>query len=354
MKTLHLHIGFPKTGSSALQSWFSNNADALSRQGIEYADLAPLAKAGEATSGNGYTLYKALLEQDTTQAAQLLRDVYFGDSGNREAIVSCEFLCALSRPKLEPLRGILEQQNIEIHIIAYLRSFYERAYSAHFQDIRHKGRSEALSADDVEELVARTQRNLLKYSRKFDGRMTVLNYDDPQRNIFEAFTQTVGIDASTLEAVEARVNRGFSNEEAKVMRELNTLHDGRFAASLSKFLIRSAPQRPSQTYYDPSVLDQARADARIDLDLINTKFDVTPPVTLDLFELRGANDSGQDNALEIYAQVAEWLLDYAPATDDHTSFKEFFSSTTSLLETRGITSETLAKLNGRMTELEAS
>ena len=138
------------------------------------------------------------------------------------------------------------------------------------------------------------------------------------------------------------------------MRELNTLHDGRFAASLSKFLIRSAPQRPSQTYYDPSVLEQARTDARIDLDLINTKFDVTPPVALDLFELRGANDSGQDDALEIYAQVAEWLLDFAPAADDRTTFKGFFSSTTSLLETRGITSETLAKLNSRMTELEIS
>ena len=53
MRTLYLHIGLGKTGSSALQSWLSLNAELLSKQGIDYADLVPEVKYGESLSGNG-------------------------------------------------------------------------------------------------------------------------------------------------------------------------------------------------------------------------------------------------------------------------------------------------------------
>ena len=63
MKTLYLHIGLGKTGSSALQSWLSLNAELLSKQGIDYADTVPEVKYGESLSGNGSALHDACVKR---------------------------------------------------------------------------------------------------------------------------------------------------------------------------------------------------------------------------------------------------------------------------------------------------
>ena len=77
MKTLFLHIGLGKTGSSALQSWLSLNVEGLREQGIDYADLAPEAKRGDVSSGNGVALFQAVRAGDLDEAERLLRSVYF-------------------------------------------------------------------------------------------------------------------------------------------------------------------------------------------------------------------------------------------------------------------------------------
>ena len=51
MATLWLHIGPPKTGTSALQVFFARNAKALRRQGLIYP-WAERAAGGEITTGN--------------------------------------------------------------------------------------------------------------------------------------------------------------------------------------------------------------------------------------------------------------------------------------------------------------
>lgn len=52
MSTLWLHVGPPKTGTSALQVFFARNAAALRRQGVLYP-WGEAALDGAVTSGNG-------------------------------------------------------------------------------------------------------------------------------------------------------------------------------------------------------------------------------------------------------------------------------------------------------------
>ena len=53
-KTLYIHIGHNKTGSSYIQSIFANSIATLQEQGIVYANSKNLEKAkrGEITTGN--------------------------------------------------------------------------------------------------------------------------------------------------------------------------------------------------------------------------------------------------------------------------------------------------------------
>ena len=72
MKQLYLHIGLGKTGSSALQSWLSLNAQLIARQGIDYADIVPEVKFGESLSGNGIELHHACVEKNFERVEELL------------------------------------------------------------------------------------------------------------------------------------------------------------------------------------------------------------------------------------------------------------------------------------------
>jgi len=53
MRTLYLHIGASKTGTSALQVAFARNAKALRGRGLHYPGKNQDAMDGKITSGNG-------------------------------------------------------------------------------------------------------------------------------------------------------------------------------------------------------------------------------------------------------------------------------------------------------------
>ena len=124
MKTLYLHIGLGKTGTSALQSWLSLNAERLSAQGIDYADTVPEVKYGESLSGNGSALHNACVSQDFDTAEALLTATYFFRPENSVAIVSCELLQGIKSSSINEIKKICDRNAIEVKVIAYVRSAY--------------------------------------------------------------------------------------------------------------------------------------------------------------------------------------------------------------------------------------
>ena len=60
---VYLHIGLPKTGSSAIQSWLSAHSKDLAGVGVTYADLMPKAKLEQISGGNGLS-YEEMIKLD--------------------------------------------------------------------------------------------------------------------------------------------------------------------------------------------------------------------------------------------------------------------------------------------------
>jgi hypothetical protein len=96
MPCLFLHIGLPKTGTSALQVFLASNIEALSRNNIEYPwARAVVASEQRITSGNGARVAKtAFTAQEGAEVAlqQLNRVLSKGGS----VLLSSEFFCGVA------------------------------------------------------------------------------------------------------------------------------------------------------------------------------------------------------------------------------------------------------------------
>lgn len=131
-KTIYLHIGHYKTGTTALQVFLSNNQKRLVRRGVDYAEelrnhakhsslaFSIYRKAGVSTLMHGYA--------DPTPPEKIWRRLFDHASASPAPAVlvsSEEFMRMGAHPRAaEILRDIVtpEMRRFDIRVIAYLRS----------------------------------------------------------------------------------------------------------------------------------------------------------------------------------------------------------------------------------------
>ncbi|NND67061.1 MAG: hypothetical protein HKN19_05680 [Halioglobus sp.] len=325
MRRLYLHIGLGKTGSSALQSWLSINSAELARQGIVYADLSAAARAGKASSGNGVQLVNALRDSDFTEIERLLQTVYFPPGVGETAIISSELLKDVRPPKLRELHALFARLEIEPHIVAYVRSVYERLYSTWGQRVKNLGHTEPFAEADIARGMLTTLAWLRKYQDQFGSAMTVLNYDAPDADIYQSFATLAGIDTATTTGIEKRVNRSLSYREQEVQRQLNALHGGDFSAAIARCLIEADPEKATAVHYDPELLERTREVCRESIEWINERFNPVPALVCDLYDTR-AGEALADNTDDILRTIAQWALTFEPAEAVRASFSEFLQA----------------------------
>lgn len=131
MKTLKIHIGHFKTGTTAIQVFCSRHQQMLARQGVDYPALR---HHNAKHSAFAFALYRAAgVEKlmhgysDPIDPADLWRELFDHVRGSKHPVTlisSEEFMRVGSHPEAERrLREIVETQarDIRIEIIAYLR-----------------------------------------------------------------------------------------------------------------------------------------------------------------------------------------------------------------------------------------
>jgi len=338
MKHLYLHIGLGKTGSSALQSWLSLNAKRICDQGFDYADLAPDAKSGAISSGNGDELLAACRGNDWAEVQRLLNEVYFFTGKNDKAIVSCELFQGMTEGRIQYLRELCDENGIQVTIIAFVRSIYEKAYSAYLQGLK-RGGNDHLFGDKPSEINSSSNIDFIKrYYIQFGERVQVLNYDHVKDDVYKAFADLVGFSIEKFKVIDKKINRSVTREEADVLRAMNGLHGGEFSTQISDHMISRLPDLKTEAHYIPEIVEKVREKSAGNINWINRQFKLDPPLECDFYTGDSEAQPIVINAAS-YEPVVDWALSFKPSKQQHGHFFDFLQKFAEFLETNGYGNE---------------
>lgn len=144
MKTLWIHAGMPKCGSSALQVFLASHRQPLLSAGIDYLPISDLSRArkGQITSGNAGLLSRSLLDpadaaaiaDDGIAYQALLKAVRASEAPC--GLISSEFFAYVGREAYQRLIDDLGAQGCVAKLIYYVRRQDQVLISGYMQAVK--------------------------------------------------------------------------------------------------------------------------------------------------------------------------------------------------------------------------
>lgn len=178
---VHLHIGMPKSGSSAIQQWLHQHRQQLGSRKL----IIPRVGLRE---GAHYGLVRELRDHEPLKLWQQALDA---EGSENSRIISAEGLWFCSREEVERLADVLSHRVVQVHVYlrepgAFLRSLYR-------QRIKGSGRYESIaeflaqpeSCVDYPQIIGR-------WKRSFDVRVAL--YEAQREQIVSDFARAIGLD----------------------------------------------------------------------------------------------------------------------------------------------------------------
>lgn len=228
-KTLYLHVGHGKTGSSFLQSVLWMNRDVLLAKGIYYP-IEPGRKSfseSSITSGNGYLMAKSFSRFNSwSKRDKLVRNL--SDSDLQALCYSSEFLfdSMVQDEFLHHLVEFCRTKGIErINVLLFIRNPIDHIVSTYQQSIKRRGGVRRLSdmpftryevPKQVEGFLLKTQ------SLDIDVKASIFNYSYHKSGLFDILCDWLGVRSSDLSLPKATlVNRSLTSGELELQRLLN-------------------------------------------------------------------------------------------------------------------------------------
>ena len=241
-KTLFMHAGGSKTGSSAIQDFLELNTTKLENLGYAYQNRANI-EHNHISSANGEILFKTLFSLISTdnEVDRLLLS-FFGEQNN--AICSSELFQHLTDQGWKNLFFSLDRLNIKVKIIFFIRNVISFLNSAYDQMIKGHGEVRPLDQFYLEEewYHITALRNMITIFPK--GNIKVLHYDSLKTNLIESFLDVV-LDVNLLEfsheELHKKVNRSLTTEERDILLKVNSAIGDIYSFELSSLLIYSNP-----------------------------------------------------------------------------------------------------------------
>lgn len=221
MPCLFLHIGLPKTGTSALQVFLASNVEALSRNNIMYPwARAVVANEQRITSGNGVLFAKTAFtaEEDGKVTLQQLTQVM---SEGRSVLLSSEFFADWQRDRITKLHELASRSGFQTKVIVYLREQSDYIIAAYFQMLKRRPGVIDKDGDGLREFVERTL-----------GRNLFLDFDA----LLQMWASVVGRENIT---VRARLTNDLMRD---FLRALDISNDEGFDFNVSDINVTPRPQ----------------------------------------------------------------------------------------------------------------
>jgi hypothetical protein len=242
VKTLYIHAGFPKTGSSFLQTVFSRNAAHMAEEyGIAYIEPDKAskmrAKAGRISSGNGGWLHGQL--SGGVPAEKALAP--YLDTDANASLISNENFIHCDEEQLGALRDAAEARGYKVRAVAFIRDPFELAISAYLQNVKR-----GTISPPFEQWVHQFRYRHDKFAALFGSVLRhgeFLNYGDHKSDLVRGFFQLIDrVEVSLPDVPDLVVNRSISQEECHFLLKLNAQHgDVSLSRQVSDYIVENHP-----------------------------------------------------------------------------------------------------------------
>jgi hypothetical protein len=274
-KTLFVHAGGSKTGSSALQNFFHFNASQLKNFGFAYENRFPIEHEHEIANSNGRLLYN-LISSSTFADDDIdtLLLSYFGRCDN--AICSSEFLAELNVGGWKRLHESSIRIGVQLKVIFYVRNVIPFFQSAYDQIIKRHG-AHQLFDDWVAKAFWQHGKSLMRIANELPrSNIQVIQFEQERNHLIRGFLDILGVDPSfsiDLRDQRRQVNRSLTREERKVLIAVNKVLGPAYSAELSDLLIYANPNaRGEPASYSQATVDLLLERFNPEVDWVNSCF----------------------------------------------------------------------------------
>lgn len=215
MRTLYLHIGHGKTGSSYIQSALAGSVEALEELDFEYPSHRGIEAAahGSISSGNGRNLlaegFRLSAERTLLSNEQLFSLMAAADS--RSMVDQ-----ALERSGAE-----------QVKVLLFIRDPVSNCCSSYQQSVKRKGNTGEISNALRRFRQPERVNNVLDYLEGLGAETTVFNYSRERYRLIECVEQWLDVPAGSIcrPPVEV-VNRSMTRSEIAFQKHLNRAFNG--------------------------------------------------------------------------------------------------------------------------------
>jgi hypothetical protein len=242
-KTLYLHIGASKTGSSALQYFLLKNRDLLSSKGINYPEH--LVNINQFSSGNAKWIYDCRKRGDISKIKSNIDDLF--NSDHASVILSSEYLYELKEEHIAKLKNVLT--HIDVKIIVYLRRQDNWLMSAYQQHIKMWGQKSTIDiwSKKHHDSDRYWYKPIHVWAHHFGKENVIVRPYEARQfsggNIFSDFLNILCLDLDDgFEIPQKKVNTSYRADALEAMRLLNSVP----LSKSSKLQLRTLLQRYSE------------------------------------------------------------------------------------------------------------
>ncbi|MCF8007931.1 MAG: hypothetical protein K9K84_11035 [Methylovulum sp.] len=272
-RTLFIHAGGAKTGTSALQNYFEINASQLENIGFAYKNRLNIKSEYEITPGNGMLLYKSLCSTTCVDIDALVLS-YFGRCDN--AICSSEFFSDIDAYNWKRLIKSTERLGISLKVVFYVRNVLPFFLSSYDQNIKRSG--ECRPFDEWVEKATWEHARTLRVIRNelHPLNVKVRHYDKIKGDLIRSFLDILGIHRSFyIDSTDHRrqVNRSLTNEERDILITLNKAGNMSHCSELSDLFVYTNPNiQEEMVLCNNKTIEALLVRFSNDVDWINTNF----------------------------------------------------------------------------------
>lgn len=243
-KTLYLHVGMPKTGTTALQSFCANNGSWLEKNGLVYPVMAYYFRHCSQNRNAHFLLVKdraKLARHEIKRYTPKLRESMFNEifssfGKTDKVLISDEafwYTKDIADQALTGLKDRCDRQGVNLKIVAYLRRQDEVAESWYAQRVKMGLKTEGFQdfLERIDEFIP------LHYEKRLGEFSEIVGKDNvvvrtyhkgliKDNGLIKDFLQALGVNAALGQGLTLqRENESISDNYTEIMRWLNMLYD---------------------------------------------------------------------------------------------------------------------------------